>query len=150
MDGLNFDSSVTAVQPAFCKHGHAWTHENTIWQVRPDRASRLSRQCRECRRLTSRRHRERKITERETSLKRWKRGRAFRFEPSTKLPLINQMFVAADEMKISISELSEMTGYARQLIWRWKNGEVRPNAYALVDCFNALNYDLVPVKRGEK
>jgi len=147
MDGLNFDVSVTTARPvrakkSHCVHGHLYTPENTIL------VSDGKRQCRTCRRMRARRWRF-KVKLRGPVRLEFSLGTQ-RQESSASLPLVRQFFALADQKQITAAELVRQTGYNKQQFTSWRHGRNRPLLSAMVDCYNALGYDLVPVKRGQQ
>ena len=125
----------------FCKHGHAFTEANTIRDGN-------KRQCRECKRLAARRYR----------FKLKLRGPVVmganyipnRGPARTKLPLVRKLFEIVDEKRLTDIDLEDIVGYERRSYCKWRGGVSIPTAAALIDCFNALGYDLVPVKRDKQ
>lgn len=154
MDGLNFDVSVRAVQPTgFCKYGHAWTPENTA-----DNGQGY-RQCRECKRAANRRLKQRR-RDAALQLQPLSRGgiHLARFGNRSALkpiaphvhPLVRQMIEIVDTRGLVNVDFSVACGYDEKSLSKWRNGVGTPMLHALVDFYNALGYDLVPVKRGKE
>jgi hypothetical protein len=64
-------------------------------------------------------------------------------------PIIRQIFELAAESGISTYRLAVTTGYAPKVLAHWKFARHKPAFHSVLDLYNALGYDLVPVKREE-
>lgn len=140
--GAVFPDTVPAKpRKTHCPNGHAYSVENVIWQGN-------KRHCRTCKRLACARYNFKLKVGRvgPTSFKRGTNRRA----PKVAIPLVRRLFEFADARRLSIVDLSEMTGYDRKSFYQWREGVCVPSFAAIVDCFNALGYDLVPVMRGKQ
>lgn len=122
---------------AACIRGHAYTPENTKWDGRG------RYRCRTCHLQNK------KVYRRRSALARCFNG-GTRTSPKTKSPIVRQLFEIAVFEEVSVLSLSIKSGYHDRLVSNWRSGRYQPNINAVVDLYNALGYDLVPVKRGEQ
>lgn len=57
-------------------------------------------------------------------------------------PLVRELFRLMKRKQLSAEKLARKSGYLAQTICKWRHGQRRPQLAALVDCLNALGYEL--------
>ncbi len=138
MDGLNFYGPVKALK-THCVNGHLYTEETT------KHTAKGSRQCRVCRQMARKRHNfSRRLLRAGIS------QRPHTNPPKTSIPLLVKLFNIQNEARLTDAVLEQASGYARNSLKGWRYGKHRPLLTAIVDIYDALGYDLVPVKRGKQ
>ena len=119
-----------------CIRGHAYTPENTII------TSQGKRQCRSCKRLAGKKY----LARQRNGYRRYKAARG----EARVLPLVREIFSMIEAQRLSLRLMARKSGYFVRNFERWRRGDVIPSAATMIDLYNALGYDLVPVKREKQ
>jgi hypothetical protein len=85
-----------------------------------------------------------------SDLESFKRGYARKAPSQHALPIVRAVFDIADSQHLTAAALAHLSGYAARSIIAWRRGERDPSMRALVDLYNSVGHDLVPVKRDKQ
>lgn len=64
-------------------------------------------------------------------------------------PLVKRLFDMMREDQVAMRRLANRSGYDRKMLYNWRNGSM-PSLSRISEVYEALGYDLVPVKKEPK